>query len=107
MTQHKLFEQIKGIRKVVINDDWGSFGLSQEAVDLYKKYAGIPAEDDVEHWRLPRDDRHLVKVVEELGRHAGGYYASLKIVEIPAEVEWEVCDYDGVEWIAEKHRTWR
>lgn len=36
-------------------------------------------------------------VVEQLGsERASGLFASLKVVEIP----------DGVEWIAEKHRTW-
>ena len=32
--------------------------------------------------------------------------ANLKMVEIPDDVEWEIADYDGKEWVAEKHRTW-
>ena len=34
----------------------------------------------------------------------------LKIVEIPDDVPedgWTIQDYDGKEWVAEKHRTWR
>lgn len=55
---------------------------------------------------LDRDDPVLVQVIRELGELANTRYASLKIVEIPAEVEWQIEEYDGLEWIAEKHRTW-
>ncbi len=55
---------------------------------------------------LDRDDPVLVQVVRELGEEANTRYASLKIVEIPADVEWKIEEYDGLEWVAEKHRTW-
>ena len=56
---------------------------------------------------LLRDDPVLVRVVEELGGHAaGGQAADLKVVTIPADVDWIVQDYDGLEWVAEVHRTW-
>jgi len=45
--------------------------------------------------------------VEELGEKANGQCADLKIVEIPDDVEYEIEEYDGVEWVAENHRTWR
>jgi hypothetical protein len=56
---------------------------------------------------IPRNDPDLVATVEELGREANGRYAELKVVEIPDDVEWVIEEYDGLEWIAEKHRTWR
>jgi hypothetical protein len=31
----------------------------------------------------------------------------LEIVEIPDDVEYTIEEYDGLEHIAEKHRTWR
>ena len=37
---------------------------------------------------------------------AGGCYARLEIIEIPDKVEWEIDEYDGLEWVAEKHRRW-
>jgi len=55
---------------------------------------------------VERNDPHLIEVVEELGAKADGAFASLKIVEIPDEVKWQVEEYDGAEWIAEEHRTW-
>ena len=55
---------------------------------------------------LARDDPYLVAVVEELGERANGRHSMLKVVEIPADVQWEIDEYDGLEWVAEKHRTW-
>lgn len=55
---------------------------------------------------LERFDPALVQVVEELGDKANGRHAELKVVEIPNDVKWTIKEYDGVEWIAEVHRTW-
>ena len=55
---------------------------------------------------LERDDPILIQVVEELKDGANGRHAELKIVEIPDDVEWQIEEYDGNEWVAEKHRTW-
>jgi hypothetical protein len=55
---------------------------------------------------LARDDSLLVQVVEELGDLANGRHAELKVVEVPDDVEWAIEEYDGTEWVAEKHRTW-
>jgi hypothetical protein len=55
---------------------------------------------------LDRDDPVLVQVVRELGEKANSKFSNLKVVEIPADVEWQIEEYDGREWIAEKHRTW-
>lgn len=53
-----------------------------------------------------RADPDLVAVVEELGERANGLCAELSIVEIPDDVEWEIEEYDGNEWVSEKHRSW-
>lgn len=49
--------------KVAINDDWGGFGLSDEALELYKKLANR----DVYYSEIERNDPYLVQVVETLG----------------------------------------
>lgn len=54
-----------------------------------------------------RTDPLLLQVVDELGSEkASGFCAKLEIVEVPDGVEWEIEEYDGLEWVAEKHRTW-
>jgi len=116
--------------KIVINGRFGGFSLSHKAFlklrEMENKYA-FEEPDYGECWNdesgpkekpayetkgfflleIPRDDPDLIKVVEELGNEANGYCASLEIIEIPDDVEWEIQEYDGSEWVAEKHRTWR
>lgn len=55
---------------------------------------------------IKRDDPLLIECIEALGKTANGHCASLKIVEIPDDVEWTIEEYDGNETIAESHRTW-
>lgn len=94
-----------GIRYVVINDCYGGFGLSDKAIKIYKERAGITDPQFYDR-DIPRDDPYLINIVKELGMGANGSYANLKIVEIPGDIEWLIQDYDGAEWVAEKHRTW-
>jgi len=55
---------------------------------------------------LERNCATLIEVVQELGKEASGRCASLEIIEIPDDVEWQIEEYDGNEWVAEKHRKW-
>lgn len=55
---------------------------------------------------VARDDPQLLQVIEEMGDAANGMCAALSITEIPDGVEWQIEEYDGLEWVAEKHRTW-
>jgi len=55
-----------------------------------------------------RADPELIAAVEKIGlKNSSGEYAQLKIIEIPADVNWDIADYDGLEHVAERHRTWR
>ena len=99
--------------KVVINTCYGGFGLSNEATELYAAKKGIQlgklgdyGYENFYVYDVPRDDPVLVEVVEHLGEAANGCCAELKIVEIPDDVVWYVEEYDGNEWVAERHRTW-
>lgn len=110
--------------KIVINACHGGFGLSDDAVQGYAKAKGLALtrvkhpEWDVYHYShddgskfydrsIKRNDPDLVAVVENLGgAKSSGFCAYLKVVDIPDEVEWQIEEYDGLEWVAEKHRTW-
>jgi len=105
--EQRVFKALKGVRYIVINTDYGGFSLSDEAEARYKAMAGITDDDLLpRHPDIPRDDPYLVQIVREMGKDADGTYANLKIVEIPGDVDWEIGEYDGREWVAEKHRTW-
>src|SRR5882724_6957718 len=56
-----------------------------------------------------RDNRThplVVKVVEKLGKKAYGPCAKLKVVEIPDGIDWEINEYDGLESVRERSRSW-
>jgi len=91
--------------KVVINTCHGGFGLSTKAESKYRELAGI-TDPDFHSREIPRDDAHLIAVVELMGSDADGEYAELKIVDVPDDVNWYVEEYDGREWVAERHQTW-
>jgi hypothetical protein len=92
--------------KIVINQDFGGFGLSDEAEALYKERKGI-TDPDWWYRDIARDDPTLIQIVEDMGTKADGTFASLKVVEVPDDVNWYIEEYDGREWVAERHRTWR
>ena len=78
-----------------------------ELNDIYYKYKSH-RERYWDCWtRENRTHPLVVRVVEELGEMASSRLAKLAVVEIPDGVEWEIDEYDGIEHIAEKHRTWR
>ena len=91
-------------QKIVINACHGGFGLSDQAEAQYAQLSGKALP--VYYWEIARNDPILVEVVEQLGEAANYKYSELKVVEIPDGVEWTVHEYDGMEWVAEAHRTW-
>jgi hypothetical protein len=95
--------------KVVINRCYGGFELSHEALKLYKELTKDSPKPQGWHpiTGITRDNPNLVFVVEHFGRKkASGNFANLKIIIVPDDVEWEVQEHDGMEWVAEKHRVW-
>jgi hypothetical protein len=91
--------------KIVINCTYGGFGLSQEAEALYADLTGQKVGEFYDR-DIQRNDPMLIKTIEILGEEANGNFGDLKIVEIPDDVEWIIQEYDGAEWVAEKHRVW-
>ena len=90
--------------KVVINDCYGGFGLTEAAMDEYRNRKGI-TDPNFYHFDIPRDCPVLVEIVES--GDANGIFSDLKIVEIPDDINWYIEEYDGMEHVAERHRTWR
>ena len=120
--------------KVVVNRCYGGFGLSLKGLTLWcqkKDYSLVKSEGGyffaysdlpfnggtlvydegledklISDDYIDRNDLDLVAVVEELGVEANGDCASLRVVEIPDDVAWHISNYDGMEHVAENHRTW-
>lgn len=53
-----------------------------------------------------RTHEDLIELVEQMGDNVNGYYSELKIVEIPDDIDWKISEFDGMERIEEKHRSW-
>jgi hypothetical protein len=117
--------------RVAINRCHGGFGISDEAFEKLLERKGI-AFDKVENesklmgatyyqaghagdddyyisdygYYDNRSDPDLISVIEELGDKANSWASSIAIIEIPDDVKWHIDEYDGMEHIAEDHRTW-
>lgn len=88
---------------IVINRCFGGFGLSEEAYE----YLGLKWDGYGHACEVERDDPKLVECVETLGsERASGGFARLKVVYIPDGVQWEISNYDGMETVREKSRSW-
>lgn len=96
--------------KVVINRCFGGFSLSKEAYEylglkwdeygyLYNTKYEIKDDKD-------RANLDLVHCVEELGEKANGWFANLKVVDVPDDIKWYIDNYDGSESVCEEHRVW-
>jgi len=118
---------LRGIRSIVINADYGGFDLSVGAKQEFLKRSQIEFTTETqgdrnsdnlygprvlvngsEQWvhSIDRDDPLLISVVSDFGESANGRFSKLKIVQIPLDTDWVIEDYDGREYICERHRVW-
>ena len=91
--------------KIVINNCFGGFGVSKDVYDeLGKEWDGY---GHLDFGLSCRTDPEVIAVIEKLGSEkASGFCARLKVIEIPDGIEWEIDEYDGLETVREKHRSW-
>jgi hypothetical protein len=119
--------------KVVINRCFGGFGISDEAFEKLLTRKGIAFDKvESEHKSLisgvtyyaaghsgdddhylseydfcsNRSDPDLIAVIEEMKEEANSWAADIRIVEVPDDAKWHIHEYDGLEHVAEDHRTW-
>jgi len=90
--------------KIIINTCYGGFCFSRAAIDLYVKRGGMFMKQ--EHDSDLRTDPVMIQIVEQMKGHAADKVSHLVVITIPDDIEWYVDQYDGIEWVAEKHRTW-
>lgn len=88
--------------KIAINKCYGVFGLSEEAY----KFLGLEWDGCGFKFNNDRTNENLIRCIEELGEKASWECANIKVIEIPDDIEFEIEEYEGIEWVSEKHRTW-
>lgn len=85
-----------GTRKILINAQYGGFSLPR---NILRKFGYTDSH------LVQRDDENLIKYIEE-NEIKTNVTCSLKIVQIPSNIDWKIEQNDGLEWVAEKHRIW-
>ena len=76
------------------------------SIDERKAYNEAFAAQTVCPREIARNDPALIQAIEEQGTGAFGDHAEIAIVEVPDDVKWHIYEYDGLEHVAEDHRTW-
>ena len=106
--------------QVVLNDCYGGFGLSKDAVQLFIDKHGLDIDSDYgyvdnddfgikdDNMEAYRMDHRLISVVQDLGMDkASGSHAALRVVKVPDDVVdvhgWHISDYDGCENVHQDH----
>ena len=84
------------MNKVVINDCYGGFDLSKEAINWLKN-KGL-SEEEIDSLDKCRHHPLLIECVEELGEKANGMFANLVVKEITGRI-YKIESYDGKESI--------
>ena len=84
------------MRIYVAKDDYGKV-LDKD--EFWDNYTYVP------NYEL-RDDKILIEIVEEMGDEVDGDHAKLVVKSIPDDMEYEITEYDGIETLREKHRSW-
>jgi hypothetical protein len=84
--------------KVIINSDFGGFGFSEKALEMYKERGGT-IDYSFLGKRALRDDPIMVDIVTELGGEANAIFSDLEIVNVPEQYDYRIDDYDGLEHV--------
>ena len=87
--------------KVVYNNCYGGFGLSEKATAML--YEAGALNDKVDYWSIERHNPHLVKVVELLREKASTEFSNLKIAKITSPI-YKIDEYDGSESVVTPDR---
>lgn len=97
------------MQKIVVNKCYGGFCMSEQAMLVHNKLCNTCpcVRNEIPYESPERNCPILIDVVERLGEAASSSGSSkLQITEIPDDVQWEIGEYDGMEWVAERHRRW-
>lgn len=109
--------------KIVVNKCFGGFAVSRACAEFMASLGCERAKKELEksieekHYYgfgyvegmdggYDRTSEYLIKAVEALGKEASGDCSNLKVIEIPDDVDYEIDEYDGIESVHEKHRSW-
>lgn len=84
--------------KVLINNDYGGYSLSQQFVNHLITNNLVP--QDSNGYTIDRDNQEIIEEAIKFGlENVNGLCADLKVVELPNGCKYSIGEYDGSEWI--------
>lgn len=88
----------------IVDKDYGEI----ISIDKFKNITNKECLDSLAHCCNERENPILIDMIEKFGSEfcSNTKHSRLQIIEIPYDVNYIVQEDDGLEWIAEKHRTW-
>lgn len=111
--------------KIVLNKCFGGFSISKKCAETMASMGCERAKAELLETEEAKDGRwygygyvktmndgydrtskYLIDAVEQLGDEANNFASELKVVEIPDGIDYEIDEYDGIESVHEKHRSW-
>ena len=88
------------MNKVVVNNCYGGFSISDDAVTWMREHGSAIEYGDNYATGIPRHDPILVACVEALGETVNGMVAELTVVTIEGS-QYRIHEYDGMESVQE------
>lgn len=85
--------------KIVLNRAFGGYRLTNE---IYDKLKPLYSLDKRQADFLRRTDERLVHAVELCRKE--GTAGTVRVVEFPDDMDWDIFDYDGKEFVYDKNR---
>lgn len=90
----KTFPYATHDRKILINNDYGSFGFSDAFIKHVRDQAGLNIGDHPENYRA---NPIVVAFAQKFGIDEAGGSSYLILHHIPAYMSYQIMDYDGLE----------
>lgn len=104
-------DSAEGTVKIMFNNCFGGFSLSDQAVAMYKAKKGIPDHEALAYAsdEFPRHDEDMIAIVEALGPEASGQCSEIRIAKIPAKFlsYYYISEYDGSESVSVDHKQYK
>ena len=103
--------------ELMVNECYGGFGFSREALDAYavrkrEAHQGQPSGQDCSSYysfQIERHDPIMVQIVKEMGDRAWGVCASITIQTIPAQYirHYVIEEFEGAEQIVIQYAKYK
>lgn len=93
--------------EIMVNTCYGGFGLSEAAMDEYRKRC--PGNENVDYYDIDRHDPVMVQILKQMGEAAFGAFSRIKLKKIPVQYldHYSISEYDGLEHVVIHYNSYK